>query len=100
MELRKIKKHQVLFGATGIGKTFTIANVIAQVNKPTLVLAYNKTLAGQLYAEFKELFSNNHVEYFVSYYGDHLKYLLFWVFSTVKFKKMNKITLTITRWTK
>ena len=55
-------------GATGTGKTFTIANVIKEVNKPTLVLAHNKTLAGQLYAEFKELFPNNHVEYFVSYY--------------------------------
>lgn len=62
------EKHQVLLGATGTGKTFTIANVIARVNKPTLVLAHNKTLAGQLYAEFKELFPNNHVEYFVSYY--------------------------------
>ena len=62
------KKEQVLLGATGTGKTFTIANVIKSVNKPTLVLAHNKTLAGQLYAEFKELFPNNHVEYFVSYY--------------------------------
>ncbi len=62
------KKAQVLLGATGTGKTFTIANVISKVNKPTLVLAHNKTLAGQLYAEFKELFPNNHVEYFVSYY--------------------------------
>ena len=62
------KKYQVLLGATGTGKTFTIANVIAKVNKPTLVLAHNKTLAGQLYAELKELFPNNHVEYFVSYY--------------------------------
>lgn len=62
------KKEQVLLGATGTGKTFTIANVIAQVNKPTLVLAHNKTLAGQLYAEFKEIFPENHVEYFVSYY--------------------------------
>ena len=62
------KKHQVLLGATGTGKTFTIANVIASVNKPTLVLAHNKTLAGQLYSEFKELFPNNKVEYFVSYY--------------------------------
>ena len=61
-------KEQVLLGATGTGKTFTIANVIEQVNKPTLVLAHNKTLAGQLYSEFKELFPNNHVEYFVSYY--------------------------------
>ncbi len=62
------KKEQVLLGATGTGKTFTIANVIKNVNKPTLVLAHNKTLAGQLYAELKEFFSNNHVEYFVSYY--------------------------------
>ncbi len=62
------KKYQVLLGATGTGKTFTIANVIAKVNKPTLVLAHNKTLAGQLYAELKELFPNNRVEYFVSYY--------------------------------
>lgn len=62
------KKEQVLLGATGTGKTFTIANVIKEVNKPTLVLAHNKTLAGQLYAELKEFFPNNHVEYFVSYY--------------------------------
>lgn len=62
------KKHQVLLGATGTGKTFTIANVIQRVNKPTLVLAHNKTLAGQLYSELKELFPENHVEYFVSYY--------------------------------
>ena len=62
------KKHQVLLGVTGSGKTFTMANVIANVNKPTLVLAHNKTLAGQLYSEFKELFPENRVEYFVSYY--------------------------------
>ena len=62
------KKEQVLLGATGTGKTFTVANVIQEVNKPTLVLAHNKTLAGQLYSELKELFPNNHVEYFVSYY--------------------------------
>lgn len=61
-------KEQVLLGATGTGKTFTIANVIKNVNKPTLVLAHNKTLAGQLYSELKELFPENHVEYFVSYY--------------------------------
>ena len=66
--INKGEKHQVLLGATGTGKTFTIANVIKEVNKPTLVLAHNKTLAGQLYSEFKELFPNNHVEYFVSYY--------------------------------
>ena len=62
------KKEQVLLGATGTGKTFTIANVIKEVNKPTLVLAHNKTLAGQLYGELKELFPENKVEYFVSYY--------------------------------
>ena len=61
-------KEQVLLGATGTGKTFTIANVVQQVNKPTLVLAHNKTLAGQLYSELKEFFPNNAVEYFVSYY--------------------------------
>lgn len=66
--LKEGKKHQVLLGATGTGKTFTMANVIAQMNKPTLVLAHNKTLAGQLYSEFRELFPENHVEYFVSYY--------------------------------
>ena len=62
------KKEQILLGATGTGKTFTIANVINTVNKPTLVLAHNKTLAGQLYSELKELFPDNAVEYFVSYY--------------------------------
>ena len=62
------EKHQVLLGVTGSGKTFTMANVIARINKPTLVLAHNKTLAGQLYSELKELFPNNRVEYFVSYY--------------------------------
>ena len=66
--IKEGKKHQVLLGATGTGKTFTIANVIQEVNKPTLVLAHNKTLAGQLYSEFKELFPDNRVEYFVSYY--------------------------------
>lgn len=66
--LEEGKKEQVLLGATGTGKTFTIANVIEKVNKPTLVLAHNKTLAGQLYSELKEFFPNSHVEYFVSYY--------------------------------
>ena len=64
--IREGKKQQVLLGATGTGKTFTISNVIAQVNKPTLVSAHNKTLAGQLYSEFKEFFPHNRVEYFVS----------------------------------
>lgn len=62
------EKAQILLGATGTGKTFTISNVIKEVNKPTLVIAHNKTLAGQLYGEFKEFFPNNAVEYFVSYY--------------------------------
>ena len=66
--IKQGKKEQVLLGATGTGKTFTIANVIKEVNKPTLVLAHNKTLAGQLYSELKELFPENRVEYFVSYY--------------------------------
>ena len=64
--LKLNKKHQVLLGATGTGKTFTIGKVIAQVNKPTLVFVHNKTLAGQLYSDFKELFPENKVEYFVS----------------------------------
>lgn len=64
--IRAGKKEQVLLGGTGTGKTFTVSNVIAQVNKPTLVLAHNKTLAGQLYSELKEFFPENRVEYFVS----------------------------------
>lgn len=66
--IKQGKRHQTLLGATGTGKTFTISNVIKEVNKPTLVIAHNKTLAGQLYSEFKEFFPNNAVEYFVSYY--------------------------------
>jgi excinuclease UvrABC helicase subunit UvrB len=62
------RKHQVLLGVTGSGKTFTIANVIKNVNRPTLVISHNKTLAAQLYAEFKSFFPNNAVEYFVSYF--------------------------------
>ncbi|MEE1013000.1 MAG: DEAD/DEAH box helicase family protein, partial [Clostridia bacterium] len=61
-------KFQTLLGVTGSGKTFTMANVIEKVQKPTLVLAHNKTLAAQLCSEFKEIFPNNAVEYFVSYY--------------------------------
>src|SRR5690606_35933185 len=60
--------HQTLLGVTGSGKTFTIANVIQQVQRPTIVMAHNKTLAAQLYGEFKEFFPDNAVEYFVSYY--------------------------------
>ncbi|UCD36363.1 MAG: excinuclease ABC subunit UvrB [Nitrospiraceae bacterium] len=66
--LREDAQHQVLLGVTGSGKTFTIANVIAQVNRPALVIAHNKTLAAQLYGEFRAFFPNNAVEYFVSYY--------------------------------
>ncbi len=66
--INKGLKNQVLLGATGTGKTFTMANVIERTNKPTLVLAHNKTLAGQLYSELKELFPDNHVAYFISYY--------------------------------
>ncbi|WP_409251971.1 excinuclease ABC subunit UvrB [Bacillus sp. SCS-153A] len=66
--IRDGKRHQTLLGATGTGKTFTVSNVIKEVNKPTLVIAHNKTLAGQLYSEFKEFFPDNAVEYFVSYY--------------------------------
>ncbi|MBQ1384537.1 MAG: DEAD/DEAH box helicase family protein, partial [Firmicutes bacterium] len=62
------KKHQTLLGVTGSGKTFTMANVIAQVQKPTLVISHNKTLAAQLCGEFKEFFPENAVEYFISYY--------------------------------
>ena len=66
--LAKGFKHQTLLGVTGSGKTFTIANVIANIGKPTLVISHNKTLAAQLYSEFKEFFPENAVEYFVSYY--------------------------------
>ncbi|MFH0948126.1 MAG: excinuclease ABC subunit UvrB [Elusimicrobiota bacterium] len=66
--IARSKKHQVLLGVTGSGKTFTIANVIAQINKPTLVMSHNKTLAAQLYSEFKSFFPENAVEYFISYY--------------------------------
>jgi excinuclease ABC subunit B len=62
------EKHQTLLGATGTGKTFTVSNVLTEINKPTLVIAHNKTLAGQLYSEFKEFFPDNAVEYFVSFY--------------------------------
>jgi excinuclease ABC subunit B len=66
--VRRGDRHQVLLGVTGSGKTFTMANVAAALHRPTLVLAPNKTLAAQLYGEFKELFPHNAVEYFVSYY--------------------------------
>ena len=66
--VNKGKRHQTLLGATGTGKTFTMSNVVKEVGKPTLIIAHNKTLAGQLYSEFKEFFPENRVEYFVSYY--------------------------------
>ena len=66
--LQSDEKYQTLLGVTGSGKTFTVANVVQEVQKPTLVLAHNKTLAAQLYSEFKQFFPNNAVEYFVSYY--------------------------------
>ena len=66
--LQRGEKHQTLLGATGTGKTFTVSNVLTEINKPTLVIAHNKTLAGQLYSEFKEFFPDNAVEYFVSFY--------------------------------
>ncbi|MEX0714073.1 MAG: DEAD/DEAH box helicase family protein, partial [Pirellulales bacterium] len=66
--LRAGRRQQVLMGVTGSGKTFTMANVIQQIQKPTLVLSHNKTLAAQLYSEFKEFFPYNAVHYFVSYY--------------------------------
>ena len=66
--IKSNEKHQTLLGVTGSGKTFTVANVILELNKPTLVLAHNKTLAAQLYSEFKGFFPENLVEYFVSYY--------------------------------
>ena len=66
--LNENDKHQVLLGITGSGKTFTMANVIQQVQRPTLIISHNKTLAAQLYGEFKQLFPDNAVEYFISYY--------------------------------
>lgn len=71
--IKRGDKEQTLLGVTGSGKTFTMANIIAQVQKPTLVLAHNKTLAAQLCSEFREFFPNNAVEYFVSYYRNHIK---------------------------
>ena len=66
--VQKGKKHRVLLGATGTGKTFTMANIIQELQKPALIMAHNKTLAAQLYSEFKEFFPENAVEFFISYY--------------------------------
>ena len=71
--IKRGDKEQVLLGVTGSGKTFTMANIIEQVNRPTLVLAHNKTLAAQLCTEFKEFFPDNAVEYFVSYHSKYPK---------------------------
>ena len=90
--IKEGKKEQVLLGATGTGKTFTIANVIEKTNKPTLVLAHNKTLAGQLYNELKELFPENRVEYFVSYYDYDLQSLIFRAFLYCLVQKILKNT--------
>ena len=85
--IKEGKKFQTLLGVTGSGKTFTMANIIEKTQKPTLVLAHNKTLAGQLYSEFKEFFPENAVEYFVSYsdYQQKCSYLAtsspFWCYS-------------------
>ena len=67
-QIKSGQRHQTLLGATGTGKTYTMSQVIQKIGKPTLIIAHNKTLAGQLYSEFKEFFPNNSVEYFVSYY--------------------------------
>ena len=75
--IKNKEKYKVLLGKTGTGKTFTIANVIEKVNKPTLVLVHNKALTGQIYSELKEIFPENHVCYFVSYYRNTKKNLLF-----------------------
>lgn len=71
--IKRGDKEQVLLGVTGSGKTFTMANIIAEINRPTLVLAHNKTLAAQLCSEFKEFFPENAVEYFVSYHSKYPK---------------------------
>ena len=78
--LNKGDREQVLLGVTGSGKTFTMANIIANVNRPTLVLAHNKTLAAQLCSEFREFFPENAVEYFVSYQTNQPKSLILCVF--------------------
>ena len=75
--IKRGDRGQTLLGVTGSGKTFTIANVIKEVNKPTIIMAHNKTLAGQLYSEFKEFFPENAVEYFISYYKKGVKTVLF-----------------------
>ena len=80
------EQYQTLLGVTGSGKTFTVANVIKEVQKPTLILAHNKTLAAQLYSEFKNFFPNNAVEYFVSYY-DYYQPEAFYTFYRCLYRK-------------
>lgn len=81
--IKQGKKFQTLLGVTGSGKTFTMANIIANVQKPTLVLAHNKTLAGQLYSEFKEFFPHSQVGYFISYFDYYRKWLYLGTFSVI-----------------
>src|SRR5207244_9033355 len=90
-------KHQTLLGVTGSGKTFTIANVIQNVRKPTLVISHNKTLAAQLYAEFKSFFPNNAVEYFVSYFDNTSPRLTFRQ-PTLSFGRARGATKKSTHW--
>ena len=85
--LNKGYKEQTLLGVTGSGKTFTMANIIAQVNRPTLVLAHNKTLAAQLCSEFKEFFPNNAVEYFVSYGSERSIFSTLCSYNLIQFAK-------------
>ncbi len=81
--INKGEKFQTCLGVTGSGKTFTMANLIQNTQKPTLVLAHNKTLAGQLYSEFKEFFPENNVEYFVSFFDYYRKWLYLGTFSVI-----------------
>ncbi len=89
-------RNQLLLGVTGSGKTYTMANVIAQTQRPTIVMAHNKTLAAQLYGEFKAFFPNNAVEYFVSYYDYYQPELTFHP-QILLLKKMLPLTITLTR---
>jgi excinuclease ABC subunit B len=95
--LRTGMKHQVLLGVTGSGKTFTMAKVIEQVQKPTLLLAHNKTLAAQLYAEMREFLPNNAVEYFVSYY-DYYQPEAYIARSDTYVEKESQINEAFTAW--
>ena len=85
--LQRGDEYQTLLGVTGSGKTFSVANVISEIKKPTLIISHNKTLAAQLYGEFKQLFPNNAVEYFVSYY-DFSNVAFFCIQKIIKYKKI------------